>query len=332
MKTVAFFNNKGGVGKTTLVYHLAWMVSRMGRTVVVADLDPQANLTSMFLSEPVLEEIWGGEGVGRTIMQALSPMIRGIGDIAPAPVQALSETLTLIPGDLALAQFEGELSEAWGKCLDGREPAFRTTSAFHRTLQATAQSVAADLVLVDMGSNLGAINRASLICADALVLPLAPDLFSLQGLRNLGPTLRRWRTEWTARRSQGATLDLSLPEGLLQTLGYVIVQFGLRDGGMVRAYERWAKRIPMVYREKILDLPAVAEDDQNDDENLIAALKPYRSLLPMAMEARKPIFDLRAADGAIGAHTYSVQSAADDFRTLATRILQRLGCENAREE
>ena len=37
MKTIAFFNNKGGVGKTTLVYHLAWMY---------ADLDPQANLTA----------------------------------------------------------------------------------------------------------------------------------------------------------------------------------------------------------------------------------------------------------------------------------------------
>ncbi|HKO56258.1 MAG TPA: ParA family protein, partial [Thermoanaerobaculia bacterium] len=45
MKTVAFFNNKGGVGKTTLVYHVASMMADRGETVLVVDLDPQANLT-----------------------------------------------------------------------------------------------------------------------------------------------------------------------------------------------------------------------------------------------------------------------------------------------
>ena len=58
MKTLAFFNNKGGVGKTTLVYHLAWMFAELGLSVLAADLDPQANLTSMFLSEDELEDIW----------------------------------------------------------------------------------------------------------------------------------------------------------------------------------------------------------------------------------------------------------------------------------
>jgi len=54
MKTIAFFNNKGGVGKTTLVYHLAWMFADMGHDVIAADLDPQSNLTSMFWTRTVL--------------------------------------------------------------------------------------------------------------------------------------------------------------------------------------------------------------------------------------------------------------------------------------
>ena len=58
MKTIAFFNNKGGVGKTSLVYHLAWMFADRGVPVLAADLDPQANLTAMFLNEERLEEIW----------------------------------------------------------------------------------------------------------------------------------------------------------------------------------------------------------------------------------------------------------------------------------
>ena len=49
MKTVTLFNNKGGVGKTTLAYHLAWMFREIGLNVLAVDLDPQSNLTTAFL-------------------------------------------------------------------------------------------------------------------------------------------------------------------------------------------------------------------------------------------------------------------------------------------
>ena len=52
------FVNKGGVGKTTLVYHIAWMMKELGKKVLAADLDPQANLSSMFLDEERLETLW----------------------------------------------------------------------------------------------------------------------------------------------------------------------------------------------------------------------------------------------------------------------------------
>ena len=57
MKRVAFFNNRGGVGTTSLVYHLAWMFADQGRRVITADLDPQANLSGMFLTEETMEEM-----------------------------------------------------------------------------------------------------------------------------------------------------------------------------------------------------------------------------------------------------------------------------------
>ena len=58
MKTLTFFNNKGGVGKTSLVYHLTWMFAKLGINVVAIDLDPQSNLTSAFLSEEQVEDLW----------------------------------------------------------------------------------------------------------------------------------------------------------------------------------------------------------------------------------------------------------------------------------
>ncbi len=74
MKTIAFFNNKGGVGKTTLVYHLACMIADRGETVLAVDLDPQANLTSMFLTEDELELLWPDGEHPKTIFGALRPV------------------------------------------------------------------------------------------------------------------------------------------------------------------------------------------------------------------------------------------------------------------
>ena len=57
---IAFFNNKGGVGKTSLVYHVAWMLAEQGYRILTADLDPQGNLSAAFLDESRLEKLWSG--------------------------------------------------------------------------------------------------------------------------------------------------------------------------------------------------------------------------------------------------------------------------------
>ena len=325
MKTLAFFNNKGGVGKTTLLYHLAWMFADMGKRVLVADFDPQANLTSMFLTEPELEKLWDPDNTqDQSVMGPLTPIIRGLGDIGHAPLQRIAPNIRLIPGDLNLSNFESNLSEAWGDCLDGKEPAFRTTSSLYRITRQAAEEFDADMVLTDVGPNFGAINRAALICADAVVIPVAPDLFSIQGLRNLGPTLKNWRREWKKRLDENPASDLPLPAAVMEPLGYVVLQFGIRDSRPVSAYEKWARRIPSTFAEKVLGGPPACPGATQEDGNCLGLLKHYRSLMPMAMEARKPIFRLKPSDGAIGAHTYSVKDCEKDFRELASRILERL--------
>ncbi len=326
MKSIVFFNNKGGVGKTTLLYHLAWMFSEMGKTVVVADLDPQANLTSMFLPEEELEELWDPDNEKhQSIMSALRPIVRGLGDITPAPIRTLTPRLHLIPGDLELSNFESNLSEAWGKCLDRQEPAFRATSAFHRVVRNAAANLNADIILLDVGPNFGAINRAALIASDHVVVPLAPDLFSIQGLRNLGPTLAKWRDEWEDRKNRNPAKDLPLPPGAMVPAGYVVLQFGIRDSRPVKAYEKWSRRIPSTFNDFVLNRNDQPSLSYGDDSHCLGLLKHYRSLMPLAMEARKPIFHLKPADGAIGAHTYAVKDCGDDFRSLADNILRNTG-------
>ena len=94
-------------------------------------------------------------------------------------MERITDKLGLIPGDLGLSRFEDKLSDAWPRCHNRDESAFRTMTAFHRLIQAGAAETA-ELVLIDVGPNLGAINRAALIASDQVCIPLAPDLFSLQ--------------------------------------------------------------------------------------------------------------------------------------------------------
>lgn len=323
MKTIAFFNNKGGIGKTSLVYHLAWMYADLGFSVVAADLDPQANLTAMFLVEDRLEELWpdrAGEHP-KSILGAVSPILRGLGDIAEPHVEQITQTLGLVVGDLGLSRFEAKLSSAWPDCLDRDESAFRIESAFHRTLLRAADIRDADIVLIDVGPNLGAINRAAIIAANFVVFPLAPDLFSLQGLCNLGPTLRTWREEWQERvdrKPDGA--DLPLPSAAIAPAGYIVMQYAVRAGRPVQAYQKWIRQIPAVYRREALNDVGASVSSANDDVHCLAILKHYRSLMPMAQEVRKPMFQLRAADGALGGHIHAVQDCYEDFKGLATSI------------
>ena len=202
MKTVAFFNNKGGVGQTSLVYHLAWMFAEQGRRVIAADLDPQANLSGMFLTEETMEEM-SGDPARKTINDDIAPLFDGTGDIASAPhVEEIGERIGLLTGDLSLSRQEDDLSSQWPLCLDRNPRAFRVTTAFARLICRAGTGFDADLALVDVGPNLGALNRASLVACDHVIVPLAPDLFSLQGLRNIGPTLRNWRVAWSERRAK----------------------------------------------------------------------------------------------------------------------------------
>jgi cellulose biosynthesis protein BcsQ len=330
MKSLAFFNNKGGVGKTTMLVHLAWSFADLGLKVVVADLDPQANATAALLDDNRLEELWPDGDRSRTIFGCVQPLVERTGDVSSPHVEAVDNRLGLIVGDLALAGFEDLLGQEWGGLFRPDEGAFRVTSAFWRVIRDAARQREADIVLIDVGPNLGAINRAALLAADNVAVPIAPDLYSLQGLKNLGRALTKWRGEWeNALQRRKATADLSLPSGAMAPIGYIVLQHAVRLDRPVKAYEKWIARIPGEYRRSVLGLDESSAGqlfaDIRADPNCVAMIKHYRSLMPLALEARKPMFHLTAADGALGAHAKAAISAGQDFASLARKLAERIG-------
>jgi cellulose biosynthesis protein BcsQ len=330
---ITFFYNKGGVGKTTLVYHLAWMFSDSGSRVLVADLDPQANLTASFLFEDTLEEVLnpGPEsGRNKTIYQCLQPLIDGLGDISLPAALEVGPRLSLVAGDLALSQFEDTLGTAWLQIGTRSHREFRVTTAFSRILKRTAREAEADLVLLDLAPSLGALNRSALIAADYVITPLTADLYSLQGLRNVGAAFARWRGEWDARRAANLEVKIEdVPEGRMTPIGYVLHQHSERRERPVKAYGKWIDRIPHAYAEHIRGQPMPLDVRAESDPDCLGLVKNYRSLVPMAMEARNPIFHLKAADGALGAHFRATQAAGANFRDVAKRIEEAIRLQEA---
>ena len=249
MKTLAFFNNKGGVGKTSLVYHLSWMFAEMGVNVVAIDLDTQSNLTSSFLEDEQLIELWDTGPSSRTIRGLIQPLLDRLGDIGPRSHRDRSR-MGLIPGDLGLSLFEDRLAETWGRCFDDNtanaSDAFRVTTAFYRIMEHAARQRCRsrpDRCRPD----LGAINRAALVSADHVVIPLAADLFSLQGLRNLGPLFAPGETVGGGKKHRSRTTPQARalhPLGAMHPAGYVVMRPSVRENYPVAAYRRWIERIP----------------------------------------------------------------------------------------
>ena len=88
-------------------------------------------------------------------------------------------------------------------------------------------------------------------------------------------------------------------------------------------YERWMGRIPGAYWNFVLSESAGIPAATDDDPNCLATLKHFRSLMPLAQEARKPMFALKPADGAIGGHVHAVRTCYRDFRALAREVALR---------
>jgi chromosome partitioning protein len=329
VKSLVLFNNKGGVGKTTLGYHIAHMMARRGLRVVVLDYDPQCNISAAFLHEEQLEALWGDDDSGdrgRTVFGCIDDVRQGRGGLVPPSLVRLDDNLWLLPGHLGLSRFEQTLAEAWAKVLGpDNERDLSVATALAALAQVAGRAVDAHVALVDVGPSLGALNRSALLACDTIALPVAPDLFSLQGLRNVGPTLRRWREHWRRALDYVGERGTHLPRHQFSPIGYVVQQHLARADRPIKAFAKWVARIPDEYHRYVLDEPAGFDGDYEHDPARIFLFRHYASLVPLALDARKPMFDLKPADGINGSLYKAVASCRKDVNALVTELAKRLG-------
>ncbi|MBK8980588.1 MAG: ParA family protein [Planctomycetes bacterium] len=162
VKIVAVINQKGGVGKTTTAVNLGAALARLGRTVLLLDMDPQANLTLHVDQRPDLS--------GGTVTELL------LEDRPLAGLLRATATpgLYVVPTDTSLGGLEQVLANRIG-----RETILREALAAYRG------DVAFDFVLCDCPPSLGVLSANALVAADEVLIPMQTEYFSLQGMAKL---------------------------------------------------------------------------------------------------------------------------------------------------
>lgn len=322
VKIVTVFNNKGGVGKTTLTYHLAHALGHLGKKVLLIDLDPQCNLTINALQVNQIEALWDAESqyvedfqaareadpegfkaviqTPRSIHFLLKPTEDGAADIdyCPPPV-LLAPNVHLIPGRLTLHKFEAKIGERFGGVYQGDPLSIRTATKVRALAHEYARIHGYDAVIFDTSPSLGALNRNLLSLADGFMIPCAPDLFSVYGIRNIGDALRGWRAQFESifhflsdqKRS-------SFPQKFVRFMGYTIYNAKRyskfeSDLNLAKAHHDYARRIPQTIDEAIdkenrLPLPGLIDGSMGKN----AVIHSHNTYPSMSQKYHVPMWEL----------------------------------------
>ena len=328
IRTLALFNHKGGVGKTTLTINIADAMADLGLKVLVVDADPQCNLTSFYLSEKELDDLLGDSDDvnGGTIWSAIKPVVEGKGPIKSIQPFGLHNGVLLCPGDVLLADYEEELPAAWTDSFARKTRGYDVMSALSRASRGIAAKYEADLIMFDVGPNVGPLNRAILLDVDSFATPVAADLFSLRALSTVGRSLARWIGDCKTIRQIAAPADRdTLPKGKPHYLGYITSTYKVSSGRQAtHPHDYWEAKIAPRVRDRIVE--DIRKQDASlvpDGSNKIGSIKDFHSLAPQAQVLGLAIGKLR---GEVNPGYYEqVKEAGAEFDTLAREILRRMG-------
>ncbi|MBD8871839.1 AAA family ATPase [Rhodanobacter sp. DHB23] len=328
MKSVGFFNNKGGVGKTTLICNLAASLAKIKqKKILIIDADPQCNASAYLLPEDSLEQILI-DSTNFSLDSFYEPIRRGQGYPAGIPTVKRSDRfgVDLIVGDPKLSIREDLLATDWAATKNGDPRGFQTTYAIKELIQRFQDY---DYVLIDMGPSLGALNRSVLLAVDYFVMPLSVDIFSLMAVQNIINSLDNWkqslcdaiqrheRQEGEAFRIHGSAVAWNL-----KFAGFVMQQYKAKSKEGIRQPVAAFERIISMQREemeKLCDFFDVRPDNVN-----LGEIPTLSSVVPLSQQAHAPIFELNSTDGIVGSQYTRVSDAGDFFHYISDRFVQGL--------
>lgn len=238
-RSIAVFNQKGGVGKTTTVINLADALANKGHHVLILDLDPQGNATSGLNIEKDREEM------------IYDYLLGAEGDFA---VQ-VKENLSIIPSGAGLAGIEIEFArrDDWQTVLKDR----------------IAELEDYDYIVMDCPPSLGILSILALTAADGILIPVQCEYYALEGLSQLMESIQLVRG--------GFNPDLEI-EGVLLTMYDGRTNLSMQVVEEVKNYFKDAVFSTVIPRNvRLAEAPSYGMSIMDYDKNSRGA-KAYASL------------------------------------------------------
>lgn len=336
-----FFNNKGGVGKTSTIINLASYLSiREKKQVLIVDLDPQSNSTQAILPEELWLEFYNFDNANQrnTIYNYFKPMEEGDANFnsLQIPVQQDENKykVSLIPGHPKLSIIDDTMSKSWQESLSCDKGALRKLNWLNQLKEANKNF---DYILIDVGPSLGALNRSALLNSDYFLTPMASDIFSLLGISNISNWLERWMKLYTNAinnfRTEGSHTEDFFAKYKINTdvtrttryIGYSIQQYSKRKFKTGERPTQAYEKVISDFHDKIVAFLGKFIKPGIEMTKLKLGDIPYvYSIIPLSQTSNTPIFELSYASGLRGNQRSSVESYEMYLNQVATNFINNV--------
>ena len=338
-KIISFFNHKGGVGKTTAVFSLGWMMAEMGKRVLLVDFDPQCNLTGLtlkFKEVDDLEQFYKAKPANN-VKDALAPAFESRPELvvgAECVKIDKQPNLFILPGHLEMAQYEATLGLA-----QQLGPALlvlrNVPGSLKYMIDRTAEKYKIDYVLVDLNPSLSPINMNLVMVSDYFMVPMQPDYFSAMAIRSLSKALPNWKN-WAEKASQSdvlseATYAFTPPH--VQFAGAIISRFQPYKGKAAKAFQTWIDKLSLAMKEQFV--PKLIENHMLEANNFkdvmgvgpsefLMKTKDFKSLMAKSHDYNVPVFSLPPEAIGQGARQELDEGNIEEYRELYSKLAKKL--------
>lgn len=333
MVSISIFNNKGGVGKTTLLCNIAaYLKINKRKKVIIIDADPQSNATIYLLPFDDIFELYKKPNSEKTINDLFKEYRKTSSYYnKDLPIQRSPRfRVDIIPGDPNISTYEDFLSKDWFEGINGEPRGLNTTLIF-KDLLLKLEKLGYDYAFFDVGPSLGAINRSVLLACDYFILPMSSDIFSLKAIENIELTVKNWQKSFKTGLDKyfDSELEYYTIRGNriaphLKFLGYVTQQYTAKsvngEKRAVKAFDKIIKEIPLNIDEHLVPINGETESIEYN----LGEIQTLHSLIPLSQTANSPIFSLKAEDGVVGAHFSKVKEFLSTMNSIVGNIEENL--------
>lgn len=311
VKSICFFNHKGGVSKTTTTYNLGWALSELGKKVLMVDLDPQCNLTGLVLAHQALNNLFMENFYQTRQYITFEPIVEKIiagsnnvendGDIYPVD----NKNLFLLAGSLSISELDSQITTAL-KITSGLPILGRIITNFFDTLEKIAKNNDIDYLLLDLSPSIGGLNELALMGSDYFIVPTSPDYFCLQAIHSLSKKIRQWHKEIENFKKDTKIRIKNRP----LFIGAIQQRYRLRNEAPTKSFEKWIDEIREAINTILVDQLSDIECTINKTtfanivNNKFPNLSPYdlaqipdfNTLIAISQRSKKPVFLLDDED------------------------------------